>query len=173
MEKMEIALWTISISLAVFGSLFAVLAFKYSSRTSGQIKELINISWITEESAKFFFDNLKQLAIENKKVLRMLKSDNITYIKYSTISMLTRMKPIAKKVKEGLAVTEYKDIAERYYETKKQLDDKFKQIFTDLEILSQDKKIAKKTKELLTSYHEDISRLTTMIVKSYSDLAIK
>lgn len=173
METRDIILWSVSITLAVFGILFGVLAFWFSSKTSKQIKELISMSWITEESSRYFYDDLKEIIINNKKVLRALKSPNISYQKYASISLPTRMKPIAKRISEILYESEFKDITTMYIQTKKQLDESFKKTIQDISILSSEKKINITNRKSLTHYHNELSNLVTLIVKGYSDLAVK
>lgn len=173
MEISNIILWSVSITLAVFGAIFGVQAYRYSSKANKQIKELIQMSWITDEASKYFFDNLKDLIIENKKALKYIKRKDAYFSRYKTVALLTRMKPFSKKIKEALKESEFRDIASEYKIAKVHLDEKFIKAIEDMAILSSDNKITAGIKKQLIEYHTDVIKHASLILKEYTDSTMK
>lgn len=169
MKSTDIILWTISLTLAVTGILFGIIASWNSSKANRRISELISASWITEEAQKFFFDNIKIVMAQNKKTITKLKRNKeATYYEYSIQSALGRLIPISKKTKVLFENSEYKEISEIYEMIKKTCDVKFRELFNDYSILSTDEVVSQDVVSQLINYHKDVVDKVTHLLKQYN-----
>lgn len=171
MPSYEIALWSVSLILAITGIAFGIVASINSSRANKKVQALVSESWIADETNKLFFKNMKIVVAENGYAIKALKKQ-ITYFEYSSISSQTRWAPIGDKVQESLKKTEYNVIAEHFMEMKNKSDDEFKEIITDFSILAEDKKIDETTAKKLIKHHQNTMVLAKNIMKEYISLNV-
>lgn len=173
MDLANTLLWTVSLALAVIGIGFGVIASSNSHKANVAVKELIESSWISDESEKLFFYNLKDLLNKNTQTLSLLKTEGVTYRKYSFVAGGTRLSPITIRAKQILLETEFKDIVNHYVSTKKELELFFSNVIENFKILGTTDKIPKKKKEQLILYHKEIAKQISSIIRSYTSFLKK
>ena len=166
MNLINILLWSVSLTLAVIGVSFGVIASIYSTKANKKIKDLISNTFVSEESQKFLFDNLKNVITANRKTIRSFNNENLTYSEYLLVSSHSRMHLLSKSTIDVLSETEFKDLVNRYIEIKKTLDKKFTEI-VKIKNLSTKKVIPLKLRESLKKYHHLVISSATDIIKSY------
>jgi len=166
----EVTLWTISLSIAVFGAVFGVSATINSKKANKKLTELIATTWIAEESEKLFFTNIKEITKENRLTLIELKKKNCTYQQYNRHGVYTRMNPVPKTVTESLKDTEYSDLIDLYIFLKKEQDINFKSIINSFEVLSTRRIIDRKKVRSLIIHHQNINKHAKLIMKKYVEV---
>lgn len=167
----NVVLWTVSLFLAFSGITFGIIASVNASKANKNIKTLIADSWLSEESQKYFFENMKSTANANRNLVGYLKKNKPTYFEYRLKASGTRMSLMPFKLIKELEKTEYKEITEMYVEMKTEQDNRFKEIIEDTTILQSDKVIPRPILAKLLKLHEDNNRVSTSIVKEYSLLS--
>ena len=172
MDTRDIVLWTVSITLAVVGIVFGVIASINSSKANRRVREMIKTVFVTEEAQRYFYHSLKDVIVGHRQVLKKLNDPNISYYEYSIASLQGRMVPISKISFEALQDTEYINIAHTYIEIKNHYDKEFKRIFTNLELLSSNRKLPKTIKNELIDYHRECQRDVTELIKQYNNIAV-
>ncbi|MCK5945989.1 MAG: hypothetical protein KAG04_01820 [Mycoplasmataceae bacterium] len=165
----NIILWTFSLILAAVGIIFGIIASVNSHRANIAVKDLIASSWISDESEKLFFKNMKRLIIANNHVLTLLKSPT-TYKSYSLAANGTRFSPINTRSAAMLEETEYKDVLESYINNKQKLEASFKKIVESYKVLSTTAKIVPAKRNDLIKYHKSISKVASGVIKEYTKL---
>ena len=170
----DIVLWTVGIFLAVISIIFSALSYYFSNKSTKLMTELMQITWVTSETDKFFFVNMKNVKHKNNKALFLLRSQTeISYEQYVSNSLGSRIVHINKETIDFLMKTKYKDIMSKYSEDKKICDDMF---FNAVKIdkitsLSTDiipnNEIAK-----LIEYHKSIANFVSYILSEYTKLTI-
>ena len=173
MNTIDIALWSTSLTLAVAGIFFGVIASINSSRANNQIKELVRDQMVSEESNKYFFTNLSELKKTNKKVLKDISAEDlkIQYNEYADLSIGTRFAPIPTRVEKYLMQTEFKDLLEHYVDAKTRLDQIFKEMFEgNFEQLVEQKQVTKSVIKKLIKYHEQVAIESGSIIREYISL---
>ncbi len=164
----EITLWSISLSLATFGSIFGIIAAVNSKKANKKLTELIATTWITEESEKLFFYNIKNILKENVQTLSALKEPNCTYHKYNQHGAYTRLNPVSKVVITSLKNTEFSELMDFYIKCKKKQDEEFALVIdNNFEILNKRIKIDIEMIEKLIKYHKHINLQSKLIMRKY------
>jgi len=167
----EIILWTTSLLLAVFGLTFGIKAAINSNKANNKLKELIATTWISEESEKIFFRNIKEIVRENRLTLLELKKKNCTYQRYNKHGAYTRLNPVSKSVIDSLKNTEYSDLIDLYMFLKREQDEEFvNAINAHFELLTSRKIIGKKIVNLLIEHHQKINAQSKLIMKKYVEV---
>lgn len=164
----NIVLWSTSLFLAFSGITFGIIASVNASRANRNIKTLIADSWLSEESQKYFFENMKKTTNVNKQLIRFLTKNSPTYFEYSLKASGSRMSLMPFKLLKELQKTEYKEVTKLYLEMKTKLDGRFKEIIRDVTILQSDKTIPKPIVYKLLKLHQETSEVAASIVKAYS-----
>lgn len=170
MKLADIILWTFSLVLAVIGITFGLIASYSSTKANRKIEELILDKWIHEESKKFFFENLQDIIVANKEALISLAKTEATYFKYSRISTKTRMIPQSQAFSLKAKDTQFSTLSKSYQELRSTLDAKFREIFSDLSVLSQDEVIDKTHKAKLIDYHKQVITIASQIMRDYNHI---
>lgn len=171
----DIILWTVGLFLAVVSVIFSVLSYHFSNKSTKLITNLMEKTWVTSETDKFFFVNMKNIKHQNNKALLLLKSGKeISYEDYVASSWGSRIIHINKETIDLLLKTKYKDIITTYSREKKICDDMFFKAVEIDKITSSSKEIMKeKEKENLINYHESISKFVSYILGEYTKLTIE
>lgn len=168
MDALNISLWTISITLALAGITFGIIASINSNKAAKQVKDLVADQLVSEEASKYFFTIPQSIGTDNKSVLTRLKSkDEIDYIQYSILAAKTRFAPIPGRVERHLKESEFSDIMNRYIKEKMELDALFIKIIKNYSVLTENKSIPKGIREKLIKYHIKIGELQSIIMKDY------
>lgn len=165
----NIILWTFSLLLATIGIIFGFIASVNSHKANIAVKELVEASWISDESAKLFFRNIKRIIVINRAVLVRLEK-KITYKQYDAKASETRLPPINVRAYRILAKTEYKKLLEAYAETKRFLETEFISIIESFAKLSTTDLIPTDKRKALIKYHKDIEGETKKIISSFAKL---
>ena len=168
MKLEDIILWTFSLLLAVIGITFGLIASYSSTKANRKIEELISNTWIHDESKKFFFENMQKIVVANKEALLELAKSDATYFLYSKTSTRTRMVPQSMQFVAKVKNSEFSALSQTYQEFRMVLDQKFREIFSDLSILAKEQKIDKKHKAELIEYHKEVINIASKIMKDYN-----
>ncbi|TCG10488.1 hypothetical protein [Mycoplasma todarodis] len=161
----DIILWSVSITLSVFSIIFAGWAAYSSSKANTRLRDTISAEWVVNETAKLFFDQIKELQKHNAKAITKLEGE-VTYKTYATYSAHTRFKIIPKVSQKVLLKTDYSELTKKYIELKKLLDQQFiEQV--DLKMLSSQAHIPASVKKQLIKYHKTIAAYTREILSDY------
>lgn len=166
MDLTNILLWTFSLTLAVVGILFGIIASINSSKANRKVQDLISNTFVAEESQKFLFDNIKNVVTANRKTIRALKY-GITYADYSLVSSHTRLHLLSKSTIQMLSDTEFRDVTRMYLDIKDTLDRRFASI-VNISNLSTKKKISESIQQELREYHQQVIVSATDIIKAYT-----
>ena len=166
----NIILWFFSLTLALTGIVFGIIASFNASKANQKITNLIAAYWIANESQKILFEDLKQVNLHSKKILVKLKKE-LTYNQYALLSSYTRLHPIAKRVHKTLETTEYKSLIKKYLHTKRKLDLLYKKIIGDFEILNSSNFITPQKRHDLIIYHKKLIEAASSIIKEYTKIA--
>lgn len=170
MKTADIILWTFSLFLAVLGILFGIIASVSSTRANKKIEEIINNSVITDESQKYFFNHAKAIVVASKKIATYLDSPKATFSGYSSHSTETRFSPLPQKTRVVLSKSEYSELVDKYVQSRIFLESEFRNIFTDLSVLSERKNIDAKTKSALRDYHKKVIAQSSVILSMYAQI---
>lgn len=171
MEILEIVLWTTSLTLALAGITFGIIASINATKANKQIQELVADQMVSEEASKYFYTLPQDVKTSNKWILKKLTSNRkLTYVDYSASASATRMAPLPVRIDKHLERSEYKDLALHYIDSKKRLDEEFNSVINDFSILVENKEIPKTMIAKLVKYHEKVSIEQTAILKEYSVL---
>ena len=170
MATTDIILWTVSITLAVTGILFGMIASYNSTKANRRIRELISSSLISEEAQKFFFDNIKIAIAENKKIANKFRKKDLTYYEYSTRAALGRLVPMSKKTKMLFDTSEFKELSAIYQMIKNVSDERFKEIVKDYSILSTEEIMEVEIIDSLRGYHKDVVDKLSQLLKQYNNI---
>ena len=171
MNLINIILWTTSITLAVAGIAFGISASINATRANKQIKELVSDQILSEEANKSFFTKLSIINNKNRSIIKFLNLEkDVFYMDYSLKASETRMIPIPKRIEKYLMDSEYKDLTIKYIEIKYSIDENFKKIIGNYEILSSKKNISKSRRVSLIKYHELMIFELKKIMKEYHSI---
>lgn len=171
MEILEIILWASSLTLAIAGITFGIIASINATKANKQIQDLVADQMVSEEAAKYFYSLPQSVNTSNKRILRKLVGkEKLTYLDYSSSASATRMAPLPMRVEKHLGKSEYKDLSLHYIDSKKRLDEEFINVIKDFSILIENKEIPKFMVAKLIKYHEKVSNEQTSILKEYSIL---
>ena len=171
MDLSNILLWTISLTLAVAGITFGIIASINATKANRQIKELVVDQLVAEEASKHFFEIPQSINTANKTVLRKLRgTKEILMNDYAIMATKTRMAPMSKRVAKHIGDSEYGDLAIHYVNSKVRLDSLFRESIIDYEMLSTASKINKSLRKQLIKYHVQVSIEQEAIMKEYYSL---
>ncbi len=165
MSLPNIILWSISLILSMFSIMFASWAAYSASKANTRLRDTISAEWITNETTKLFFDQIKDLQKYNLKTITALEK-SVTYKEYTTHSTHTRFKIIPKISQRILAKTNYSELTKKYIEFKRRLDQQFVEEI-DLKLLSSSSEIPATTKKKLIKYHKQITAYTKELLSDY------
>ncbi|MGL6124977.1 MAG: hypothetical protein ACRC1F_00595 [Metamycoplasmataceae bacterium] len=170
----DIILWTIGLFLAVFSVFFSILSYHFSNKSTKLITNLMEKTWVTSETDKFFFVNMKNIKHNNNKALLLLKSGNeVTYEQYVFDSLGSRIIHINKETIDLLLKTKYKDIIHTYLKEKKTCDDMFFEAVEIEKITSSSKEVMSEIeRQNLVNYHESVAKFASYILGEYTKLTV-
>ncbi len=170
----DIILWTIGIFLAVISIIFSILSYYFSNKSTKLMTELMQKTWVTSETDKFFFVNMKNVKHKNNKALSLLKSNTeISYEQYVSASLGSRIVHINKETIDFLMKTKYRDIMIKYSEDKKKCDNMFFNAIRIEKITSLSTNIIPNNEiTKLIAYHQNISNFVSYILSEYTKLTI-
>ena len=171
MELVEIALWTSSISLAIFGIVFGVIASINSRNANKQVQQLVEEQIISNEAINFFYEVPKKIGLTHRSLIdKYLTNKTLTWKEYGILTAEARFAPMSKRIIDFLSKTEYNDLVHSYIFLKERLDHVFKEVVEDLSRLGSSKPISESFKKKLIEYHKYALKETTLILKRYSIL---
>lgn len=170
----DIILWTFGLFLSVISIIFSILSYHFSNKSTKLITRLMETTWVTSETDKFFFVNMKNIKLKNNQALLLLKSgDEISYEQYVFAALGSRIIHINKETIDLLLKTKYKEIMNVYSEEKKICDQMFFQAVDIQKITSSSKDIiTPEEKEKLINYHESVAKFVSYILGEYTKLTI-
>lgn len=170
----DILLWTVGLFLSVVSVIFSVLSYHFSNKSSKLMTELMEKTWVTSETDKFFFVNMKTIKHQNNNALLILNSKNeISYQDYVTHSVGTRIIHINKETIDFLLKTKYEKIINTYIVEKQICDDMFFKAVKLEKITSASKEIIPDIeREKLSEYHKRIGKFVSHILSEYTKLTI-
>lgn len=169
MNQINIALWSTSLTLAVIGISFGIIASINASRANQKIKNIIMVSFSSEKAHKLFFEDIKKIIYENEYSLARLDK-TIKFNEYAAMAAQGRLVPIAGATLKILEASEYQELVLYYLEIKKILDKRFANIIQNFHILRTEKVISANMRKKLQTYHESVIRLTKIILHRYDSV---
>ncbi|MGL5205155.1 MAG: hypothetical protein ACRC9F_00610 [Metamycoplasmataceae bacterium] len=171
----DILLWTFGLLLSVISVVFSVLSYYYANKSTKLITNLMEKTWVTSETDKFFFVNMKEIKHNNNRALMLLNSGvNISYEDYVSSSLGTRIIHINWETIDFLLKTKFKDIITTYIKDKKICDEMFFKAVPIEKITSSSKEIiSEKERQKLIIYHESISKFVSYILSEYTKLTME
>ena len=164
----NIILWTVSLLLAVLGILFGFLASINSRKANMSIENIINNRGIEEDARKYFFDKMKSTVAANKKSMKALEKENITYFDYSIVTIRTRFPFIDSQAIEKFKKSDYINVINTFLDGKRELDKEFVESVDGLQKLNSDKHISVQRKENLKKYHAKVIVQASQIIKDFT-----
>ncbi|MDK2819628.1 MAG: hypothetical protein KFW07_02205 [Mycoplasmataceae bacterium] len=170
----DIILWTVGLFLSVISIIFSVLSYHFSNKSAKLMTELMEKTWVTSETDKFFFVNMKTIKHQNNNALILLNSKNeISYQDYVSHSLGTRIIHINKETIDFLLKTKYEEIINTYIVEKQICDDMFFEAVELSKITSASKEIIPYIeREKLKKYHNRIGKFVSHILSEYTKLTI-
>ncbi len=170
----DIILWTFGLFLGAVSLVFSILSYYFANKSTKLITELMEKTWVTSETDKYFFVNMKSIKHQNNKALMLLNSgQEISYETYVSNSIGSRIIHINKETIDLLTKTKYKNIIMTYVREKKNCDKKFFESVKIENITSSSKKLIPAREIVnLIEYHEMISSFVSHILKEYTELTI-
>lgn len=172
MNEINIALWSTSLTLAVIGITFGIVASINASRANQKIQNIITASFSSEKAQKLFFEDVREIGLSNFKTLSILKSEDLVFQNYDSYAATGRFIPISNVTLKILINSEYRDLTIYYLRVKKKFDKEFINIIKDLSILKTNKKIPLKMRNALKKYHQDLIKTTKVILHRYNRIVV-
>ncbi|MGL5617631.1 MAG: hypothetical protein ACRCWU_01075 [Metamycoplasmataceae bacterium] len=171
----DIILWTFGLLLSVISVIFSVLSYYFANKSTKLITDLMEKTWVTSETDKFFFVNMKDIKHNNNRALMLLNSDaKITYEDYVASSLGTRIIHINWETINSLLKTKFREIITTYIQDKKKCDEMFFKAVPIEKITSSSKEIIpEKEIQKLIHYHESIAKFVSYILSEYTKLTME
>ncbi|MGL5732613.1 MAG: hypothetical protein ACRCXE_00910 [Metamycoplasmataceae bacterium] len=171
----DIILWTFGLLLSVISVVFSVLSYYFANKSTKLITDLMEKTWVTSETDKFFFVNMKDIKHNNNRALMLLNSDaKISYEDYVAGSLGTRIIHINWETINSLLKTKFRDIITTYIQDKKKCDEMFFKAVPIEKITSLSKEmIPEKERQKLIQYHESIAKFVSYILSEYTKLTME
>ena len=169
----NIALWTSSLIIGLFGLIFGIIASINATKANQQIRHLISKTWIVQETEKLFFEKIQKLINLNQNVIRKLRNlkNSISFLEYSVMASPTRLAPLPKFTFDALKKSDYMQLANNYSRYKTDLDEEFFKHFRDLETLKSNKTMTKIQRENMLNYHKKVALKLKEIIREYSSIS--
>ncbi len=166
----NIALWTVSLVLAISGIVFGIIASYNASKANASVANLIKTRGVKEAARKYFFDSLKLNIQANRLSIKKLKEVSMTAFDYSIVSTSTRMSFINNETTQLLKESEYAALIEKFETCKSRLDELFAKAI-DIKKLSTTEKIDSATKKNLISYHESVIEISSGLMREFTKIS--
>lgn len=163
----NIILWTVSITLAVFGILFGIIASYNAKKANTTIEDLIKTRGFDEDGRKFFFDKMKSTIAANKKSIKALEG-NITYFDYSIALVNARFPFVDSQSIAKFDNSEFADLMKKFLASKKILDKSFSDSVGGLDKLASQKIMSVSKKNKLLTHHNRVVKVSTEIIREYT-----
>lgn len=168
---LESTLWASSITLALIGIVFGIIAGRNSKKATDAVSSMIAQQHTQISSREYFLDRLKGIILVNKKVVHYLNQPQTYYDEYSIKLSHSRLPYMSKGSAETLSNAGYTELVNKYKEAKHQLDNSFNTIFNnDYSKLDTHHKITKGVKVRLINYHTAVIKLSKEIVTKYTKM---
>lgn len=168
MRTEDIILWTFSITLAIVGIVFGVIASLNSKKSNDTIKELMHQQHTQKTSRDFFLDKLKVVIKANRRAIKHLEVGDVYYDEYNYVLEETRLPFISKNSTKVLIDGGYVEHIAKYTKVKHNLETVFADILKnnygvlEKHILVDDNSIV-----YLTEYHQSVIDFSSNMMKSY------
>ena len=168
MKTPDIILWTLSITLAIVGIVFGIIASLNSKKSNDTIKELMFQQHTQKTSREFFLDRLKVVIKSNKKAIKFLEVGDVYYNEYGYILDETRLPFISKNTKSVLINGGYVEHIAKYTRVKNTLEGMFADALqNNFGMLNKRILVEEATVSYLIEYHQSVIDFSKNMMKSY------